>query len=183
MLAAYLQQLAAELPRLDTSELPRVVAATRAMIAASIAPSADAMAAAKGPIELVQISRIRALIHRHLGSATLGPALLCRLAGMSRSALYRLFVSRGGVAHYIQMERLRAASRALANPRDRRGIAEIAQDTGFFEPSTFSRTFRRTFGCTPREFRIAALAGHVVPMMSATPESRPHDLVDVLHRL
>lgn len=183
ILAAYLQQLAAELPHLDASELPRVVEATRAMIAASIAPSADAMAAAKAPIEVMQISRIRALIHRHLGSAMLGPALLCRLAGMSRSRLYRLLVSQGGVAHYIQTERLRAASRALADPRDRRGIAEIAQDTGFFEHSTFSRTFRRAFGCTPREFRIAVLAGHVVPLMSATPESRLRDLADVLRRL
>lgn len=183
MLAAYLQQLAAELPRLDMSELPRVVEATRAMVAASIAPSADAMAAAQAPIEMVQISRIKALIRRHLGSATLGPALLCRLSGISRSVLYRLFASQGGVAHYIQAERLRAASRALANPQDRRGIAEIAQDAGFFEHSTFSRTFRRTFGCTPREFRIAALSGHIVPMMPAAPGPRPHDLVDVLRRL
>lgn len=183
ILAAYLRQLAAEFPRLDTSELPRVVEATRAMVAASIAPSADAAIAAKAPIEWVQISRIKALIRRYLGSATLGPAFLCRLSGMSRSGLYRLFESQGGVAHYIQTERLRAVSRTLANPQDRRSIAEIAQDAGFFEHSTFSRIFRRTFGCTPREFRIAALAGHIVPMMPAKPGPRPYDLVDVLRRL
>lgn len=183
ILAAYLRQLAAELPDLDTSELPRVVDATRAMIAATAAPSVDATAAAKAPIDMVQISRIKVLIRRHLGSATFDPERLCRLAGTSRSALYRLSEPQGGVAHWIQAERLRAACRALANPRERGSIADIAQDAGFVEPSTFSRLFRRTFGCTPREFRIAAMAGHIVPMRSATHEPRCLDLADLLRRL
>ncbi|NMJ41555.1 helix-turn-helix domain-containing protein [Roseomonas sp. JC162] len=183
ILAAYLRQVALELPKLDTSEVPRLVEATRAMITAAVAPSTDTLAAAAAPIETVQIARIRTLIRQHLSSATLGPERLCRLAGVSRSALYRLFASQGGVAHCIQVERLRATSRALANPEERRSIAKIAQDAGFFEHSTFSRTFRRWFGCTPSEFRIAAMAGHIVPMMSTKPGPRPLDLVDVLRRL
>jgi AraC-like DNA-binding protein len=183
ILAAYLTQLAAEVPTLDASEVPRVVESARAMIAASLAPSADAMAAAGATIESAQISRVKALIRQNLGSAVLNPERLGRLAGVSRSRLYRMFEPQGGVAHYIQSERLRAASRALADPTDNRAISMIVQDVGFFDASAFSRLFRQRFGCSPRDFRIAAQAGQIVAMARTGPEAGPGDLRGLLGRL
>jgi AraC-like DNA-binding protein len=183
ILARYLVQLAQEMPRIAEADLPRVVESTRALIAASIAPSADAMAAARAPVEQMQIARVKTIIRQHLRSAMLRPDRLCRLAGVSRSQLYRLFEPQGGVAHYIQSERLRAACRALAAPAPGRDIAAIAQDVGFFDHSTFSRIFRREFGCSPREFRAAALAGEAAPLRRGAAGPGPSDLADLLRRL
>jgi AraC-like DNA-binding protein len=184
ILAAYLIQLASELPRLDETDLARVVECTRAIVAASISPSAEAMAVAKAPIEQVQLARIKTIIRQNLRSAMLGPERLCRLAGVSRSQLYRLFEPRGGVAHYIQAERLRAACRALAALGGGRDISAIAQDVGFFDHSTFSRIFRREFGCTPREFRTAAMTGQAAAARQAgAPRREACDLAGLLRQL
>ncbi len=183
ILAGYIVQLAAEMPRMAEADLPRVVEATRALIAASIAPSAEAMAAARAPVEQVQLARVKTIIRQQLRSAMLRPDRLCKLAGVSRSQLYRLFEPQGGVARYIQSERLRAACRALASAGPGRDIAEIAEDVGFFDHSTFSRIFRREFGCSPREFRAAALAGQAAPLRRGATGPGPSDLAELLRRL
>jgi AraC-like DNA-binding protein len=107
---------------------------------------------------VLELARLRRLILDNLGAATLTPGRLAGMAGMSRSQLYRLFEPMGGVARFIQRERLRRVQRRLADPRERRSIATLAEDVGFFDPSSFSRAFRREFGCTPREGRAEALA-------------------------
>jgi AraC-like DNA-binding protein len=159
LLGAYLQLLAEELPRLGTAEAERMAEATQAMITLAVAPGSAAAEATTGPIAAAQIMRLRALIRANLGSATFGPAKLCRLAGISRSQLYRLFEIHGGVALCIQRERLAAAHRALSNPADLRSISEVAESVGLFDPSSFSRMFRRSYGVSPRELRLATSAG------------------------
>lgn len=133
--------------------------ATQAMIALAVAPGAGAEQAISGPVAAAQIMRLRALIRANLGSATFGPARLCRLAGISRSQLYRFFEMHGGVALCIQRERLAAAHRALSNPADPRSISEIAESVGLFDPSSFSRMFRRSYGISPRDLRLSTSAG------------------------
>lgn len=90
---------------------------------------------------------------------TLGPETLSRLVGMSRSNLYRLFEDGGGVAGYIQRERLLEARAVLSNPSTARPIAAIAGDLCFADASSFSRAFKREFGYAPSEARSAVLAG------------------------
>jgi AraC-like DNA-binding protein len=159
LLAEHLRLLSAELPRMSAPEAERMAEATQAMIALAVAPGARGEEAVSGPVAAAQIMRLRALIRANLGSATFGPARLCRLAGISRSQLYRLFEMHGGVAVCIQRERLAAAHRALSNPADLRSISEIAEAVGLFDPSSFSRMFRRSYGISPRELRLAASAG------------------------
>ena len=159
LLAEHLRLLAAELPRMSAAEAERMAEATQAMIALAVAPGSRAEDATNGPVAAAQIMRLRALIRANLGSATFGPARLCRLAGISRSQLYRLFEIHGGVALFIQRERLGAAHRALSNPADFRSISEIAESVGLFDPSSFSRMFRRSYGISPRELRLATNAG------------------------
>jgi AraC-like DNA-binding protein len=142
------------------------------------------MAVAKAPIEQVQLARIKTIIRQNLRSAMLGPERLCRLAGVSRSQLYRLFEPQGGVAHYIQAERLRAACRALTAFGGGRDISAIAEDVGFFDHSTFSRVFRREFGCTPRDFRTAAMTGQAAAARQAGASRREAcDLAGLLRQL
>ena len=159
LLRDHLLLLAAELPRMDAAAADRMAEATRAMIALAVAPGAATAEAAAAPVATAQMARLRALIRAHLGAATLGPARLCQMAGISRSQLYRLFEPHGGVALFIQRERLAAAHRALSDPADPRGIREIAEAVGLFDPSSFSRMFRRSYGASPRELRLARSAG------------------------
>jgi AraC-like DNA-binding protein len=167
LLGGYLDSLAAELPALAPADLPRVVEATRALIVAAVAPSRDALEAGRAQIEAVQLARIKTLIRENLRSPRLNPDRLCRLAGVSRSQLYRLFEPLGGVARRIQAERLREAHRALADPRNGCEIHRIAEDVGFYDASPFSRAFRREFGYTPSELRSTVRAGLAMPTPQA----------------
>jgi AraC-like DNA-binding protein len=184
LLHDYLAILARELPGISAAEAPRVAEATRAILAATLAPSPDRTAAAAAPLRQTQFARVRRIVRDNLGSATLGPERLCRLAGMSRSQLYRLFEPLGGVAAHIQAERLRAAQRALVDPADRRSIASIAEAVGLFDCSSFSRMFRRAYGCSPREMRIMALADPAsIPAKAHAKVRAPLTISDLLRAL
>lgn len=184
MLGRYMQAMEAQLPDMTEAEVPRLVAATRAMIAACIMPSPETREAAGPLIEHARLERARQAIRQNLRSPTLTPKRLCRMVGMSRSQLYRLFEPMGGVARYIQAERLREAQRALADPDNRRDIHKVAEDLGFFDASAFSRTFRRAFGCTPSEVRAAALAGSGDIVLHRPPAQGPvRALTDLLRTL
>ena len=87
---------------------------------------------------------------------------LGRLVGMSRSNLYRLFEDTGGVARYIQRERLLEARAVLSDLATTQSISAIAEDFCFADASSFSRAFKREFGYSPSEVRSAALAGLAV---------------------
>lgn len=135
-------------------------------------------------LDITRRERVRRLIRANLGAHTLGPRMLCRAAGVSRSTLYRLFEPSGGVAAAIQRERLDVAHAALADPSDARPIRHIAESLAFADASTFSRAFRDAFGCTPRDVREAASLGHA-PMRrgAAAAPVDPGDLVDLLRVL
>jgi AraC-like DNA-binding protein len=62
-------------------------------------------------------------------------------------------------------ERLAAAQTALADPANRRSIAALAEEFCFADASSFNRSFRRAFGCSPGEARSAALAGLQLPAL------------------
>jgi AraC-like DNA-binding protein len=136
------------------------------MVAAAVSSSADRVAVARGQIDVGRKERVRQAVRRHLRTPTLGPRTLGRLVGMSRSNLYRLFEATGGVARYIQSQRLLEAHAALSDPATTKPISAIAEDLCFADTSSFSRTFRREFGDSPGKVGSAALAGLAPP---ATP--------------
>lgn len=184
LLGRYLDMLEVQLPDMTEADLPRLVAATRAMITACIEPVPGGTEVAAPMIEHVRMERARQAIRQNLRSPTLTPKQLCRLVGMSRSQLYRLFEPTGGVARYIQAERLRQAHRVLADSSNRRDIHEVAEDLGFFDASAFSRTFRREYGCTPSEVRAAALSEAGDVALRRSPAQREAGtLTDVLRLL
>lgn len=159
LLAGFLCQVAGTMDRLAAADLPHVATAAQALLTAALAPRSEAGVAAEASIEPIQLARLRRIIRENIGSATLGPARLCGMAGISRSRLYRLFEPLGGVARHIQRERLRFARRCIEDAADGRTVARIAEAAGFFDPSGFSRAFRQEFGCTPREARLAVALG------------------------
>ncbi|WP_165943571.1 helix-turn-helix transcriptional regulator [Roseicella aquatilis] len=177
LLRSYLDGLTRQLPQMTRAEAPRAAEATLAVLRAAITGSAEHCAAARPQLQTVMRSRVTALIRQNIGSARLDPTRLCRMAGVSRSQLYRIFEPEGGVAHAIQRERLRAIRRALADPAERRSIGRIAEGCGMPDPSSFSRAFRQEFGMTPGEFRDVARSagGSVLPDSLISGQPRPLD--------
>ena len=158
LLRDHMLSLERHLPAMAAEDLPRLTEAIRAMVAACVAPSRDNLQAVAEQITLVRLERARQAIRRHLRSARLGPALLCREIGISRSQLYRLFEGEGGVVRYILRCRLAAAYAALTDPLDTRRISSIGEAYGFFDASSFSRAFRREFGVSPGDLRASGTA-------------------------
>lgn len=184
LLADFIRMLVRRMPHTNRAEVPILAEATRGMVAACLLGAVTPRAVAPADTELTRLERIRCVVRQHLGSPTLGPEKLCRLAGVSRSQLYRLFEPHGGVARYIQAQRLRMAHAMLADPGCRESIAAIAERVGHFDASAFSRAFRQEFGCTPSEVRLAALAGGLPPdgREGRYPEA-PADFVSLMRHL
>lgn len=161
-LADYMRLLERNLPTLATADADRLPGAVEAMVAACLAPSADRVATARRQIEFTLMERVRKAVRENLFSPSLGPKRLCRDAAMSRSQLYRVLGSEGGVAHYIRRRRLSESFSILCDASNAYPIAKIAEMLCFADPSSFSRAFRQEFGVTPREVRAASLAGQKI---------------------
>lgn len=78
---------------------------------------------------------------------------MAEACGFSQSHFMKFFKAAVGepFTSYLNSYRLTMASRLLLSSSS--GILEIAQETGFENLSYFNRSFKKTFGMTPREFR------------------------------
>jgi AraC-like DNA-binding protein len=159
MLADYLLLLEKNLPDLPPEDAARLKNAVQAMLAACLAPTPDGVAIAKDQIHLTLMERVRQAVRRNLRSPSLGPDRLCREAATSRSQLYRLLESEGGVASYIQRRRLSEAFSMLCDVANSRSIGKVAELLCFADASTFSRAFRREFGMSPSDVRAISSSG------------------------
>ena len=183
LLADLLLALPARVAAAPAGNLGTMAEATRAAVAACLFTGAPPPAAAARVADL-QKERVRKAIHRHLGSARLTPARLAATAGISRSALYRMFAGEGGVACYIRDVRLSLAHAALRDPQQAgRGIAEIAEAHGFPDPSAFSRAFRQAFDATPGDVRAAALPGPPPPRLGRQAAREAPPTTDLVARI
>lgn len=103
---------------------------------------------------LQRLVRARDLLH---AEATRGPTLdeLAGAAGLSRAHLARQFARTFGVPphQYLVQLRLDQAKRALAAGAS---VTEVCYRVGFDSLGTFSASFRRRTGLSPREWQRAA---------------------------
>ncbi|CAN5921523.1 helix-turn-helix domain-containing protein [soil metagenome] len=153
LLADYMRSLIARADTITVADAAIIAQATTDMIAACSQSTAETVARARTSIEMTMLERIQRYIATHLASELHADAL-CGLFGMSRTRLYRLFEPLGGVANYIQEQRLGRAKSELANPaHDHRRIYDIAFNLGFTSEAHFSRVFRSTFGLSPSDLR------------------------------
>lgn len=155
--------IASQFDALWEPELPSAGA-----LAAAIAAMADIMAGVagraadtEGEVERAEHHLYRAMIKRHIAanleSASLAPDDLCARFEISRASLYRLFEADGGLAHYIQEQRLNRALMLLVSPASQSmRLIDLAIRLQFSGDSSFVRAFRRRFGATPGEIRQSA---------------------------
>ncbi len=124
--------------------LPSLTALAQAALAPSEAP--DSMAMGSG-----RFAAACRFIRDHLGEDDLSPSRIAAAIGCSRATLYRLFAERElPIAGYVRELRLQAAMTVLAN-QPGSSVSAVAARFGFSDLSTFSQTFRRRFGISPRE--------------------------------
>ncbi|MGT2479390.1 helix-turn-helix transcriptional regulator [Methylobacterium oryzae CBMB20] len=110
----------------------------------------------RGPRGAPLLPRHAPLHRGRAGLPDLNAEMLGRRFGVSRSALYRLFVPLGGVSGYIRQRRLDRAYRELAAGDGRFArISEVAYRWRFESPAHFAQAFRAEFGC-PRDVRARA---------------------------
>lgn len=159
LLAEFLALLARSASDFSEADLPGLQTAVGGMVLACIAPSPDHDAYGAAPLAATRKEVVRRVVDLNLQNSALGPDFLCREAGMSRSQLYRLLESEGGVKNYIQRRRLKQCFAELSNNTGLRSVAAIAEGLGFLDPSSFSRSFKKEFGLTPKEVMHATLSG------------------------
>ncbi|BFO17236.1 hypothetical protein SHKM778_36240 [Streptomyces sp. KM77-8] len=107
------------------------------------------------PLEATLSLRITQYIREHLADPDLSPPRIAAAHGISVRHLYAV-LSRSGISlgDWIRTRRLAACRRELAGPHARlRTIAAIGRSWGFPNATHFSKTFRQTYGITPRDWR------------------------------
>lgn len=165
LLREHLLQIWRGADRLPIDQGGRLAGTVLDLLAVAIAQERGGDAASHA-IADATLLRARAEIEARLGSATLTVANLCRVLGVSRSALYRLFVAEGGVHAYITRRRLERVAATLSNPFDHDRIADVAERWGFCDAAYLGRLFRERFGMTPSDYRAFSRAR---PEPSASP--------------
>ncbi|PXA91117.1 AraC family transcriptional regulator [Nostoc sp. 3335mG] len=100
-----------------------------------------------------RMRRVLDHIDRHL-DGNLDLAAVSHVAAFSKFHFHRQFKATFGLSlhRYVQLARLRHASKRLADPRGP-SITEIALDAGYETPDAFARAFRQRFGQSPSAFR------------------------------
>jgi AraC-like DNA-binding protein len=169
MLGGMLPRMAASAEEIMPADAPRLEAALSSMLTACLTGWEMRPATTRQQLEAARRARVVALVDAALAEAELTPATLVERSGISRSELYRCFAPVGGIARVIQQRRLRQAYRDLARADGPASVSRIAEAVGFFDPSSFTRAFRREFGCTPSEVlaRRAPVAPSAAPGLAA----------------
>jgi AraC-like DNA-binding protein len=83
----------------------------------------------------------------------LSVASAARLANMSTAQFMKSFKQVAGMTLMAYLNHVRLANAARLLRETDCSIAEIAEQTGFFDQSHFDKRFKRAFGRTPKEFR------------------------------
>lgn len=110
------------------------------------------------PINLPMKQRITDYIDRNIVDPLLNPQLIMNNFRVSRSHLYRIFDTEGGISKFIKDRRLDLAFRLLSN-QNSNGLSnkEIIHRSGLSDTIHFAKIFKERFGILPTETRNAFL--------------------------
>lgn len=106
------------------------------------------------------IGRVKSYALAHLHDPSLDVDRIARAVGLSPRYIHRLFEEQPlPLMGWVMRERLQRAREQLERPGLQSSICDIAHAWGFTDHAHFTRSFRRHFGLSPREARLAARSG------------------------
>jgi len=110
-------------------------------------------------LESKLLGQAKKLIHASLSDPQLTPMALASQLDISVRQLYRLFEEEhDSVCRYIQRMRLSYAAKDLGNPSlHDKSLTDIAYGWGFSDSAHFSRSFKKQFELSPRDYRSQSL--------------------------
>jgi AraC-like DNA-binding protein len=126
-------------------------------LALGAAPDVAEMASARG-LRAARLHAIKNDIRAALGQQDLTLTALAARHGVSPRYVQALLESDGTTfSQFLLGERLARAHHLLSDPLQMgRSISAIAHAAGFGDLSYFNRAFRRRYGATPSDIRMAA---------------------------
>ena len=90
-------------------------------------------------------------VHSNIDNSHFGPPLFAKEMGMSESQLYKKLKATTGKSTALFIRSIRLEKARLLILTTKKSISEISYDTGFNDPSWFSRAFKLEFGYSPSE--------------------------------
>jgi AraC-like DNA-binding protein len=158
VLAGFLRELAAASPTLETRHLAEFGCTAVDLLATTLRSSLGGSVSSTGRQAL--LSAVVDHVTDNLADPALTPSTVAASHGVSLRYLADLFAELDtSPAEFIRAARLKAAHRALVDPRQSRcPITAIAARCGFSDRTTFTRAFVRRYGTTPSELRAGARA-------------------------
>jgi AraC-like DNA-binding protein len=104
-------------------------------------------------LRVARLSLARQLITRHLSQASLSPALIADMLGVSVRHMHMLFEGIGeSFSQSVTAQRIRLSGQLLREAPGR-PIGEVARACGFESLATFYRVFHAAKGMAPGEFK------------------------------
>lgn len=160
-----LRATAEVLPDLSPVTLRPVELAVTEFLITCLSPSSSASMAPGGferPLrnQTSFLQLICQTIERRLPDPDLGLRLVAEEHGISSRQLQQMFATIDDSFNgYVRQRRLERARGDLGNPLyDQLSISEICYRWGFSSTPYFSRSFRKHYGLSPREYRVEATA-------------------------
>jgi AraC-like DNA-binding protein len=160
LLASHLEAVSAQFDHLDIEERATALRHGVELATAALRRGMGLSVDSSGGVEALYAAALRT-IDGGADDPLLTPERIARRVGCSRASLYRLFAGRErSVAESLWEARLTRARRRLGQPELAcLTVSEIAYRSGFLEPASFARMYRRRFGETPSDTRARAADG------------------------
>lgn len=142
----------------ETAACTLIALLAEPLVRRDLTPSVNIPDRRRGDRRRGDLAVVKEFIDKSLALESLDVALIGHRFGMSRSSVYRLFESEGGLANYIRRRRLLHAFSLLVSPppEGRLRILDVAVECGFSSDMVFARAFRKMFSLTPSAVRSMA---------------------------
>jgi len=111
---------------------------------------------ARGPLRRTLATRVVTYLRANLHDQALSADSVASYFGVSKRYLYVVLAEADvTLGEWVRERRMQLAAASLRDPAlDGLPIVAIARSVGYSDHSSFSRTFKEFYGCSPREWRI-----------------------------